>query len=246
MVLIKALLITLGIFTIANSALGQVYNQEKVCGTDTIRVNYIDAKMGDTVNYKAFHCSQVLRTGFRVEIGRASFTYYGGTKTWLGNHGAGLVGLAYVNRHWNLGVKFKLATTHPKRELVFNGDTLTTKADLNPPKIDLYLGYSFDFKQNISVEPYIGLTRNLFYVINENELKKTFVFPKIHGLNIGVTINKYFTIKGFQFLSGFFTYGYGFSNYRKVHPSLDRGYSEWAVGISYKLFAKREIDEKIN
>lgn len=203
-------------------------------------------KTGERISYKAFECIQVAKAGIRVELGYTSFSYNHRTKNWLGNPGGLLVGLTFVHSRFNIGTKFKFATTTPKSQLAFNGDTLTYEAKLNPPKIDFYAGYSFDFKHNLSIEPYVGVARNLFYVINENELNKSFDIPKVHGLITGVTLNKYFKLKEFQFLSLFITYGYGFSNFKKVHSSLGVGYSEWTLGLSYKAFAKKSFYEKIH
>jgi opacity protein-like surface antigen len=233
-------------FFLANICNGQLYNKDKVCGTDTIYIDYRDLKTGEQINYKAFECTQVAKTGIRVDLGYISYSYNPRTKNWLGNHSGVLVGLTLVHRKFSIGAKFKLATTTPKSQLAFNGDTLTYEAKLNPPKIDFYAGYSFDLKYNFSIEPYVGVTRNLFYVINEKDLNKSFDIPKVHGLITGVTLNKYFKLKEFQFLSIFITYGYGFSNFKKVHSSLGVGYSEWTLGLSYKAFAKKSFHERIH
>lgn len=182
----------------------------------------------------------------RFDFGYSSFSYNQKTKSWLGSHGGALLGLTLVHQKLNLGVKFKVATVTPGSQLVFNGDTLTNKADLNPIKVDFYAGYSLDLKHNLSIQPYIGLTKNLFHVINEEELGKSFSIRNIYGLNTGMTINKYFKLKEFQFLSLFLTYGYGFTNFKKVDNSLGTGYSEWNLGLSYKVFAKKRFHERIN
>ena len=233
-------------FLLANICYGQLYNKDKVCGTDTIYVDYRDLKTGERINYKAFECTQVAKAGIRIDLGYSSYSYNLRTKKWLGNHNGALFGLTLVHRKFNLGAKFKFASTTPKSQLVFNGDTLAYEAKLNPPKIDFYAGFSLDLKYNFSIEPYFGVTRNLFYVINEKELNKSFNIPKVHGLNAGVTLNKYFKLKEFQFLSLFFTYGYGFTNFKKVNSSLGVGYSEWTLGLSYKAFAKKIFHERIN
>ncbi|MBC7875212.1 MAG: hypothetical protein H7Y01_14505, partial [Ferruginibacter sp.] len=222
-----------------------LYNKDKVCGTDTVYIDYRDLKFGRQIKYNAFECTQVAKPGIRFELGYTSHSYNHGTKKWLGNHSGFQLGLALVHRNVNIGIKFKLATIIPKSQLLFKGDTLIYEDLLNPIKIDYYAGYSFDLKHNFSIEPYVGITRNLFNVITEKERNKTFDIPDVHGLNTGVTLNKYFKLKEFHFLSVFITCGYGFSNFKKAHPSLGAGYSEWAVGLSYKVFGKNRFHEKI-
>ena len=53
---------------------------DKVCGTDTIYVDYRDLKTGGQINYKAFKCTQVAKAGIKIELGYSSYLYNGGTK----------------------------------------------------------------------------------------------------------------------------------------------------------------------
>ena len=225
---------------------GQTYNKDKTCGADTIYIDTRSLKTGDGINYKAFSCTQVSHFGIRVNLGFSWFSYYGGTKKWIGNHNAGVFGLALVYGKFNLGVDFKLTTVTPGSKLVFSSDTLTPEAKLNPIKAVFFTGYSIDLKNNFSLEPHVGITKNSFYVINEKELNTSFNIPKVYGLNSGVTLNKYFRLKEFQFISVFFSYNYGFTNFKKINPNLGKGYSEWSCGLSYKVFGKRSFHERLN
>jgi hypothetical protein len=223
----------------------QSYNREKTCGTDTIHVNYRDLKYGGQVSYLAFQCTQAGKLGIRFDLGYASHTYRGNTKNWMGTHPGGMLGIALVHDKINVGVRFKVATIHPRTQLLFDGDTLMYDADLNPGKIDFYAGYSFDLPYNFAFEPYAGVTKHLFHVINEEQLNKTYDIPSLHGFHAGLTINKYFRLKDFQFLSLYASWGYGFADFAKIHPSLGSGYSEWSVGLAYKVMVKRKFLERI-
>jgi hypothetical protein len=150
-----------------------------VCGTDTIHIDQIHIKMGGRIKYDAFQCTQVSKLGVRFNLGFSSFSYYGRTEKWIGNHNAGMIGFSLAYGKFNLGVNFKLTTVTPQSELVFNGDTLTQDAKLNPIKDDFYVSYSIDLKNNFSIEPHLGLTKNLFFIINEKALNKSFTIPNI-------------------------------------------------------------------
>ena len=232
---------------ILNVCNAQLYNKNSTCGTDTIHVSYRDRIRWDSVDYFAFECTRVGKAGIRFEFGPVFSTYNRATENWFGDHGGAILGAAFVHDKLNLGVRLKAESNdYPKSELVFNGDTIPYEATLNLIRIDYYAGYSLDLKFNFSIEPYIGITRNLFLVTNEDSLNKEFNIPKCTGLNAGITLNKYLRLKEFQFLSIFLTYGYGFSNFKKLHNSLGSGYSEWGFGLAYKVFAKKRYHEKIN
>lgn len=145
----------------------------------------------------------------------------------------------------NFGFRFKPWSIDPKKEMEFNGQTLPTTARLNNIRLDYYVGYSLDFEKLISLEPYAGYNRTSFLVIVEDKLNQEFTFNKTGGLIIGTTVNKYFKLKDYGYISVFGTVGYGFVDYKKVHPDLDNGYFEWNVGIAYKGFLTQLFYRKV-
>ena len=196
--------------------------------------------------YKVIECRTRSFLGFRVEIGISNYYYGTMTKKWIGNHiGPNFNFILTIDRI-NLGFRFKPWTVNPQKELAFNGQTMPTNAKLNPIKLDYYIGYSFDFKYLLSIEPYIGYNRSLFVVINEDELKQEFKLNKTGGLLIGTTINKYFNFNEYKYLTLFCSFGYGFVDYKKIHPDLDYGYFEWNVGIALKGFNIKKFYKRID
>ncbi len=224
---------------------GQQYNRNKLCGTDTVAVDYVHRMTGQRIQYKAFSCTQASALGIRFDVGFNTYAYNARTRSWLGNHNGALFGLALVYKNFNLGFSFKPATVNPQTALMFNGDTLGNNADLNPIKIQCDLGYSIDFLYNFSVEPFIGFTRHSFHVINEKDLNKNYIIRKAFGVTTGVTLHKYFRLKELKFMSLFVKYGYGFADFKRTHPQLGAGYSDLSFGISYKAFYKRKFLQRI-
>jgi hypothetical protein len=223
----------------------QQYKRNKVCGTDTITVNGYDLKMGRPFQYRGFECTKASALGIRVEFGYNQCNYNGNTKQWLGVYEGGILGLHLALLKWNAGVRFKLGTATPRTQVLAGGDTIDGRASFNPIKVDYTLGYSIDLKHNFSIEPCMGITKNTFHVVNAKELGKTYRLPTIYSLYTGLTLNKYFKLKDFQFLSLYLSYGQGFTNFKKLNTGLGKGYSEWAVGIAYKVFANLKFQEKI-
>jgi hypothetical protein len=227
---------------------GQKYDGETICFGDTVSVhshqsmrNIIDSNY----SYKVITCRKQSIVGMRFEIGVSKYYYNTKMAEWIGNHGGPNFNLILTIDKFNVGIRFKPWTVNPKTGLVFNNDTLPGYAKLNPVKIDYYLGYSFDFRHNLSVEPYVGFSNTRFSVINEDVLKKTFTIPKAKGFIAGVTGNKYFKIKNHEYVSVFAGVGYAFVDYRKVNKNLDMGYFEWTVGIAYKGFLEKQFLKKV-
>lgn len=230
---------------LAAAGFAQQYNQEKVCGTDTLNVSYRNHR-GDFIRFRGFKCTQVAKLGIRLDLGYNGYIFNARTRQWLGNPNGALIGLSLLHGRIGYGLRFKPASARLKMPLAAGGDTLGIRDTLNPGRIDLYLGYSFNFSGNWSLEPYLGVTRNLFYVKTEKGSGKSFSMPRVYGLNAGLTVNKYFSLKAYSFLGVFLTYGYGFSNFRKLNPGLGAGYGEWIAGLAYKGFARRHFHEKLN
>lgn len=231
--------------------LGQKWNPEIICSTDTFTVEpYLSMKY-NPVNqdnqkpYKRVQCRTRSNIGFRFEIAVSNYYYGGKTTSWIGQHGGPNFNFILAVDKLNFGFRFKPWTVDPKKEMDFNAKTLPTTANVNVIKLDYYVGYSLDFEKLISVEPYAGYNRSSFLVINEDELNQEFTFDKTGGLIIGTTFNKYFKIKEYEYLSVFGTVGYGFVNYKKVHPDLDNGYFEWNLGIAYKGFTTKRFNKKV-
>lgn len=230
------------------NSLSQKYDRDTICFGKPMTINpYRSIKnVSDTsASYKAILCETRTDVGIRFEIGISKYYYNEKTEQWLGNHGGPNFNFILTANKLNFGLRFKPWTINPKTELIFNSDTLPTYADLNPIKIDYYVGYSFDFNNNISIEPFLGFSQSIFSVINEDVLKKTYSIPNALGLITGVAFNKYFRIKEYEYVALFVNLGYSFVNYKKMHESLGVGYFEWTVGVAYKVFFSKKFFRKI-
>ncbi|WP_155977759.1 hypothetical protein [Pedobacter glucosidilyticus] len=235
------------------NSFGQKWTPEIICSTDTLVIEpYISMKYSpkkkDTVNiepYKVVQCHTRSRIGFRMDIAVSNYYYRNKTTSWIGQHGGPNFNFFLTVDKLNFGFRFKPWSINPKKELNFNGQTLLTTATLNNIKLDYYVGYSFDFEKLISIEPYLGYNRTSFFVINEDELNQAFTFNKTGGLIFGTTLNKYFKLKNYSYLSVFGTLGYSFTDYKKVHPDLDNGYFEWNLGIAVKSFGIKRFNKRI-
>jgi len=234
-----------------STALGQKWDKEIICSTDTFVIEpFKNIKdyliIQDTLqSYKIVKCATRSNVGIRFDVGVANYYYGQNTTSWIGQHGGPNFNFILALNKVNVGFRFKPWTIEPHKEMKFDGVILPTYAKLNSIKLDYYVGYSFDFKWLISMEPYVGYNRSIFKVINEDELKQTYSFAKTGGLIMGTTINKYFEIGKYEYLSVFGSIGYGFVDYSKVHPELDSGYLEWNLGISYKRYFNKYFSRKV-
>lgn len=241
----RLLVIVVMIFLFNKNLSAQNYDRDKKCGTDTINIDYVGRKFGNQIKYQAFKCHQVSKLGVRVDLAYNHYNYNSNTKNWIGNHGGATFGIGLLYGDFTMSAEFKPSTVMPKSELTFNGQLLTTQAKLNPIKIEYKVAYSINTICNFTIEPYVAYTRNSFYVINQEQLNRQYQFDKIHSPTFGISINKYFRIKEFQFVSIFFKYGYSMTNYQKLNNSLGKGYNDISVGISYKGFIERVFLERI-
>lgn len=250
----RSVLFTLTILLISNIVLGQKWNNDSICSSDTMIVEpnlmmKFSPKNLDTLkqeSYKIIQCVTRSNVGFRFELGFSNYYYGKQTTSWIGQHGGPNFNFILTINKLNFGYRFKPWTIDPKKEMIFDGQTVPIEAKLNSIKHDYYIGYSFDFEKLISLEPYIGYNRSSFIVINEDELNQELSFKKSGGLIVGATVNKYFKIKDYQYISIFGTVGYGFVNYNKIHPDLDNGYFEWNLGVSYKGFFTKRFNKRVD
>ncbi|MFM2388021.1 MAG: hypothetical protein RL660_2778 [Bacteroidota bacterium] len=239
------LLILLAIIACSINTQAQNYERDKICGKDTINIDRIEYRYGDREVFKAFNCYQVTPFGVRFDLAYSCYRYNSSTEAVFGRHNGLTAAFGLLFSDFTLSVQTKLGSTIPQKELAFGSQVLTSAAIFNPIRVEYQLGYSINTKYNFAIEPYVAYTRSSFRVINEDSLNQQFTFPKIKSPTLGLGINKYFTIREFEFAAVFVKYGYSFTNYRQLHPSLDRGYTDITFGFSYKGFARHYFEDKI-
>lgn len=233
----------------------QQWDKIVVCSSDTLVVqSYEKIKKGNSVDtiftnnriqHKIVQCRTRSNTGFRVELGFSNYYYGENMTSWIGQHGSPNFNIYLIHNKFMLGIRSKPWTIDPLKELNLQNQILPTDAKLNVIKSDIVLGYSLDLPKLISVEPFIGLNRSRFLVINENEINQEFSFDKIRSPILGVTFNKYFKLEGYNYLSIFSTSGYSFTDYSTVNPSLEKGYFEWNLGLAYKGYIPKLLSQRV-
>lgn len=248
----KILLIYFVLFS-SNCIVAQRVNKDVICHADTFiirgQVKVRDAGnkwIDSTYLYRAQLCQSRSIVGLRLDLGFAKYFYNEPTASWLGNHGGPVFNLSLAIKTLNFGVRFKPWTIHPLEELDFNGIPLPTQAELNPIKIDYYIGYSIDFKKNISLEPSLGYSSSIFKVINEDKLGQNYSLPGTGGMVCELTLNKYFNLQQYEYICIFGSFGYGFVDFKNVHASLDTGYYAWSIGLAFKDFFKKQYYRRID
>lgn len=244
----RIILKVLFLVILTSNCFSQRKTNDTICVSDTLTIKpYRSMRLSNdsASGYKAFRCETASTVGMRLEVGISSYYYNDKTQQWLGNHVGPNFNLILTLNKFNVGLRFKPWTLNPKTELSFNNIILPENASLNPVKIDYYAGYSIDLDHKISIEPYLGFSKTIFYVINEDELQQAYSIPKANGLISGVTFNKYFKINNYDYITLFTNVGYSFVNYTKTNPNLGIGYFEWSIGIAYKGFFKKEFLKKI-
>lgn len=247
------LLIFTSTILISITSFAQKWNQEIICSSDTLTVEpHLSKKYNqwvkDSVNqkpYKIVYCHTRSNVGFRMDFAVSNYYYGDKTSSWIGQHGGPNFNFILTISKLNFGFRFKPWTLSPKKELIFNGLTLPTTANLNNIRLDYYVGYSIDFDKLISLEPYIGYNRTSFHGVNNDLTVRNFSFNNTGGLIVGTTLNKYFHLKNYGYISVFGTLGYGFVDYKSVHPELDNGYLEWNIGIALKSFGVKHYSKRV-
>jgi len=224
----------------------QIYNKDCICETDTIHSFHRSMKIKDIDTFVGFRCMQPSKIGYKIEIGATSINYNETTKNWLGNHWAGTFGFILVYDNFNFGLRTKLWTVNPKGNLVFGLDTLKEEAYLNPIKLDYFISYSQQLTSNFFIEPYIGYSKNIFKVINQNDLNKNYNIQSVDGLLMGLTINKYFKNNEFNLASIYFSAGFSTAEFKYTNPNLKNGYFEYTIGIACKGFFKMTKFKRLN
>jgi hypothetical protein len=248
MIYSKPILVVFTLMTTASLMFSQRYDPERICKSDTLtgyrRSNphereYAKAPRGVSDTFRYVWCSEVSPLAFRVDMGFSWFRNEPAMRDWVGHHNGHDLGVSVSYKRWSIGARFKLETVLTKRPIDNSTMVLPEGVMLNPVKIDYYFGYAFDIGRRFTVEPSLGVTKNMFKVI-EPELKElNWDFANVYGLLAGVTLNQYIRLNKTKYLVVWGQVNSGASNYQKIHPTLGRGYVEFSIGVGYKIFGKR-------
>jgi hypothetical protein len=227
----------------------QKYFPDTLCGKDTVHVNeparrHVQTKYyhENFKPYKYVICKSRSKFGVRNEIGLSNIYYNNNIGNWLGNKRSFYWGILLAYHNLNYGFSIRLNTFNPKTDLNFEGVTIPKNAVLNLVKFDYFVAYSVNFNNLISIEPYIGLNRTQFLLINSDEINLQFKFKEALGVSTGIKFNKYFEVKRYTYVSIYGTMGYTYADLKNIHPQFNNGFYEWNIGLAYKrYFIKRVI-----
>ena len=194
-------------------------------------------QIGDTLNvyFDSTLIRQEVLDNYSMGMGLSYSKYYYApeTSSWLSDFSAPSIYILGRYRQFELLLTFRPTTINPKRNLVFNADTLTAAAQLNPIKLDLSLGYKVKLTNNSLFTPYLGYSISSFTVINEDQIGKKYDIPSTSGITLGANISYLLPVSfawDIEFLLGAH---YSFIDYSKVHPSLGKNY--WGVDLGIKI-----------
>lgn len=237
---------------ISFQSIGQQFQDQIICSVDTVVVTvdtqreYIKVPGDTSYSYRAVLCTKRANAGFGFGMGGLKCSYNSATSEWLGTHGGVFVNFFIPINRFSLGFNMILATANQRKELVYNKDTIRTTAQVNPSKLEYYLGYSVNFKYNFSLEPFLGISKSIFYVKDTLYSKKEFSPPSIMGFFGGASIKKYFRFEEYVWLTLFTSVGYSVTDYRKINKDLGIGYYEWVIGAGFKQYLTRKFHKRIS
>jgi hypothetical protein len=229
----------------------QKYERDTICTDETIiKEETVSKKVGgrlvdSTYTYKAVLCNTRSLVGIGFGTGISVYNYNEKTDEWLGQHITANFFASIVYGKASFGFRYKTGLVSNKKEMVFDGKILTKQADLQPRRFDYTLAYSLDFNEIISFEPFVGYTRSSFSVYNEAWVEETYSFSKTGGLLTGLNLHAYVyrNVNRYMVLSAKF--GYGFVDFSKVHPDLDKGYFEWSIDFALKAYFPKSVYRKV-
>ncbi len=242
----KFLSIFISVFILLGYNYAQRFEFEKKCDGDTVQVEVFKGGKEGRIRYKAESCQRPSRLGVRLETGAATYSYAPSVTNWIGNTPTISYGLGGAFKRLNFGFRWKPQVVNPKIEILMGDDVLYNSARIRSVKYDFYVSYSFDFKNLVSLEPYLGWTDNRFSVRNQSILAKSYEIPVASGFMGGITLNRYFHMGSYEYFAVFIRAGYSGSDYSRTHPTLDKGFWEAAFGIAYKGFYRHNFYDRLD
>jgi hypothetical protein len=248
----KTILLFLLFWATTSLLLGQRYDPERVCSSDTLTgfrsMSYYDTssalfhlkkRQWRGRPFQFIICEEVSPVALRVDLGISTFINEPMLRDWLGNHNSYLYGLSVTKHEWSFGFRYKRSSLLTNHAIDNYTLILPEQSKFSSAKTDYYCSYAFNIGQRFTIEPSLGVTRNDFEVVEPGLKELKWEFNPVFGALAGIALNQYIRLNKTNYLVIWGQVNGTTSNYQHTHPSFGRGYIEFSAGIGYKIFGKR-------
>jgi hypothetical protein len=240
----KTVLLTIILILSTSLAFSQIIQSDSICNNDIFLVpgflTYPESyPLSDPrALVEAKYCDYKTDFGASFEFGFSQYFHDNSVRNWIGFHQGTNLNFALVYRIISLGFRFKPWTTPVKSELNFNNVILPIDTDINPMKIDSYLGIAINLNEKYYIEPTFGYSRCFFDFPYAVDIRDKILIKGNGGPLIGITFNRYIDLNNYSFFSVYCRINHGFVDYARTHSLLIGGYTEINIGVSYKFYRK--------
>lgn len=147
----------------------------------------------------------------------------------------------------NLFFKFGMATTEliSNKETIFE-DEIRIPSNTNFQSLSVYiaLGYNYDFNSKWSADLNLGITPTGLQVAYPDNEQISYNSGLLSGTIAGIGVNRYFKLKGFNYLMLRLGADYYSTDYRPINDNLSTGSMNYNLTFAYKGWFRKIIEIK--
>lgn len=146
----------------------------------------------------------------------------------------------YRNFFYNIGMN--MCSFSPSKDLRLNNYVVSNQDRISLMSMNIALGYLYNFNKKWGADIKLGGNMSDLEILYDNEFY-TFKPQISDGTYIGLGINRYFKLKGYNYIVLSLGADYCTSDYSKKSPDMNKQTINYALTVGYKGFSKRVLKQ---
>jgi hypothetical protein len=144
-------------------------------------------------------------------------------------------------RNFFLYVGTNISTFTPSKDLKFTNTIITNQNEISLSNMNMAIGYMYNFNKKWSADFKLGINSGNVDVLYNNQLK-SYSPELVIGNTYGITINRFFKLKGYNYIVLSVGADYYTTDYSKISPDMNNQSVNYFLTIGYKGFNKKIMD----
>jgi len=177
-------------------------------------------------------------TDFAIDIKAGAIKYIHDIETekYFGNYWTAYINIAGSYKNFFVSYYYAVSDITIKQSIYFPNEFVAKDKIIAIHKLNTLIGYTFELKkEEFSIAPYFQFSASFF------QLSNVYYFPEKVGYGYGFSINKYFKLRSYRYLTVFIDNSFITSNYDKFNPLLGNKFYSISFGVGYRTsFFKRD------
>jgi hypothetical protein len=188
-------------------------------------------------------CSYIVKSPWAVKATTGVVFHQMSNQNFVDNKFAQRADLDIFYKNYFLSYGAFMYLFNPNREMIFGNYRVGPEAELLSINLIMAIGYNYAFQKNWSAGFRFGFNATRFEIVNAEKINLYYSSKVIAGALLGIQLERYFKLKGFNYIVLSALTDYYTTDYSKASRDLKSSALNYSFTIGYKKYFKKIIDK---